>query len=39
VDEQKGFLTWKLALEPKASRKVGFNYTVKYPKDMPMIVE
>ena len=39
VDEQKGFLTWKLALDPKATKKVGFSYTVKYPKDMPMVVE
>jgi uncharacterized protein (TIGR02231 family) len=39
VDEQKGFLTWKLALDPKATKKVGFSYAVKYPKDMPMVVE
>jgi len=39
VDEQKGSLTWKLAVDPKATKKVGFNYTVKYPKDMPMVVE
>lgn len=39
VDEQKGFLTWNFRLEPKATKKLGFAYTVKHPKDMPVVVE
>jgi uncharacterized protein (TIGR02231 family) len=39
VDEQKGFLTWNFTLEPKATRKLGFSYNVKHPKDMPVILE
>lgn len=39
VDEQKGFLTWNFRLEPKATKKLGFAYTVKHPKDLPVVVE
>ncbi|MEX1131915.1 MAG: DUF4139 domain-containing protein [Flavobacteriales bacterium] len=39
VDEQKGLLTWKFTLEPKATKKLGFSYTVKHPKDMPVVIE
>lgn len=39
VNEQTGMLTWKLTLAPKETKKVGFGYTVKYPKDMPVVVE
>ncbi len=39
VDEQKGTLTWKLTLEPRASKKLGFSYTVKHPKEMPVVLE
>ncbi|HEY0975852.1 MAG TPA: DUF4139 domain-containing protein [Flavobacteriales bacterium] len=39
ADEQKGLLTWKLKLAPKETKKVGFAYTVKHPKDMPMVLE
>lgn len=39
VDDQKGTLTWKFTLEPKASKKLGFSYTVKHPKDMPVVLE
>ncbi len=39
VNEQTGQLTWQLSLEPKASRKLGFSYSVKHPKDQPVIVE
>lgn len=39
VNEQTGQLTWQLHVEPKSTSKVGFSYTVKHPKDMPVVVE
>ncbi|MDQ3101655.1 MAG: DUF4139 domain-containing protein, partial [Bacteroidota bacterium] len=39
VDEQTGSLKWKFKLEPKASNKVGFAYSVKYPKELPVPLE
>ncbi len=39
VDEQKGFLTWNFRLEPKATKKLGFVYVVKHPKEMPVVLE
>ncbi len=39
VDKDKGLLTWKMELAPKESRKLGFTYTVKYPKDLPVVLE
>ncbi|MBK8500670.1 MAG: DUF4139 domain-containing protein [Flavobacteriales bacterium] len=39
VDENKGSLTWNFRLEPKATKKLGFAYTVKHPKDLPVVVE
>lgn len=39
VDEQRGSLTWNFRLEPKATKKLGFSYTVRHPKDLPVVVE
>jgi uncharacterized protein (TIGR02231 family) len=39
VDENKGSLTWNIRVEPKATKKLGFSYTVKHPKDMPVVLE
>ncbi len=39
VDDRTGRLTWRLTLEPKATRKLGFVYSVKHPKDQPVVVE
>ena len=39
VDEQTGTLKWKFKLDPKGSKKLGYAYSVKYPKDMPVMVE
>ncbi|MBK9176136.1 MAG: DUF4139 domain-containing protein [Flavobacteriales bacterium] len=39
VDNDKGALTWTLKLESKATRKLGFSYEVKHPKDMPVVLE
>jgi uncharacterized protein (TIGR02231 family) len=39
ADNDKGFLTWNLRLEPKATKKLGFAYEVKHPKDLPVVLE
>jgi uncharacterized protein (TIGR02231 family) len=39
VNEQTGRLTWRFSLEPKATRKLSFTYTVKHPKDQPVVLE
>lgn len=39
VNEETGLLTWQVHLEPKGSKKLGFAYTVKHPKDLPVVVE
>lgn len=39
VDEQKELLTWNQRIEPKATKKLGFSYEVKHPKDLPVVVE
>jgi len=39
VDEEKGLLTWDQRIEPKATKKLGFSYEVKHPKDLPVVVE
>jgi hypothetical protein len=39
VNDQTGMLTWKLTLAPKETKKLGFAYSVKFPKDMPVVVE
>ncbi len=39
VDAQRGFLTWNFRLEPKATKKLGFSYMVRHPKEMPVVLE
>ncbi|MBK6754077.1 MAG: DUF4139 domain-containing protein [Flavobacteriales bacterium] len=39
VNEQTGALVWKLSIEPKGTKKLGFSYSVKHPKDEPVVVE
>lgn len=39
VSEQTGALVWKLSIEPKGTKKLGFSYSVKHPKDEPVVVE
>jgi uncharacterized protein (TIGR02231 family) len=39
VDDQKGLLTWNQRIEPRATKKLGFSYEVKHPKDLPVVVE
>ncbi len=38
-NEQTGQLTWNVTVEPKSTKKLGFAYTVKHPKDLPVVVE
>lgn len=39
MNEQTGQLTWNISVEPRATKKLGFSYTVKHPKDMPVVLE
>ncbi len=39
VDTQKGLLTWHLTLAPKETKQTGFTYTVKHPKELPVVLE
>lgn len=39
VNDQTGQLTWNIRVEPKSTKKLGFAYSVKHPKDMPVVVE
>ncbi|HOZ40675.1 MAG TPA: DUF4139 domain-containing protein [Flavobacteriales bacterium] len=39
VNENNGMLTWNISLASKETRKLGFAYTVKHPKDMPVVLE
>ncbi|MGV3637729.1 MAG: mucoidy inhibitor MuiA family protein [Flavobacteriales bacterium] len=39
VNENTGMLTWNMDLAAKETKKLGFAYTVKHPKDMPVVLE
>lgn len=39
VDPHKGLLTWNLSVAPKETKKLGFSYTVKHPKDLQLSLE
>ncbi|MCW5900273.1 MAG: DUF4139 domain-containing protein [Flavobacteriales bacterium] len=39
VDAQKGFLSWDINLAARETRKLGFSYSVKHPKDTPVVLE
>lgn len=39
VNENNGMLIWNINLAAKETKKLGFAYTVKHPKDMPVILE
>ena len=38
-DEETGFLEWTLEVPPGTTRTVEFDYTVKYPKGMNLVLE
>ncbi|MCD6366157.1 MAG: mucoidy inhibitor MuiA family protein, partial [Bacteroidales bacterium] len=33
LEESTGFLTWKMNLKPQEKKKIGFKFSVKYPKN------
>ena len=39
VSIERGFLTWKKALEPRASQTWNFGYSAKYPKEGVVVLE
>ncbi len=39
VNENNGMLTWNITLAAKETKKLGFAYTVKHPKDLPVVLE
>lgn len=39
VNENNGMLIWNINLAAKETKKLGFAYTVKHPKDMPVVLE
>lgn len=39
VNENNGMLSWNITLAAKETKKLGFAYTVKHPKDMPVVLE
>lgn len=39
VNEQTGLLTWNITVESKSTKKLGFSYSVKHPKDMTVVLE
>ena len=39
VNKNTGKLTWNITVAPKETKKLGFVYTVKHPKDMPVVLE
>ena len=39
VNAEKGFLTWKMKLEPRTDRKWTFGYSVKVPKERSVVLE
>lgn len=39
LNNENGFLTWKLKLEPGQTQKVRFSFSVKYPKEQILNIE
>lgn len=39
LDETTGILEWRLKIAPAREEKVTFKYSVKYPKDNPVMIE
>jgi hypothetical protein len=39
VNTEKGFLTWKVKVEPRTNQKWTFGYSVKLPKEQPVVLE
>jgi uncharacterized protein (TIGR02231 family) len=39
LDETTNMITWRLKIDPAKEKKIGFNYSVKSPKSLPIILE
>jgi hypothetical protein len=39
IDNQTGFATWKLQLQPGQEKRITISYSVKYPKDKKVVLE
>ncbi len=39
VNAEKGFLTWKVTVEPRTNQKFPFGYSVKVPKEQVVVLE
>jgi hypothetical protein len=39
LNTEKGFLTWKVKVEPRTNQKWSFGYSVKVPKEQPVVLE
>ena len=39
VKEEKGFLTWKVKVEPRTNQQWRFGYSVKVPKERVVVLE
>ena len=39
LDETTNMITWRLKIDPSKEKKIGFNYSVKSPKSLPIDLE
>jgi hypothetical protein len=39
VNTEKGFLTWKVKVDPRTNQKWTFGYSVKVPKERMVVLE
>jgi uncharacterized protein (TIGR02231 family) len=39
LDETTNMITWRLKIDPAKEKKIGFNYSVKSPKSLPLNLE
>ena len=39
VNTEKGFLTWKVKVEPRTNKQWRFGYSVKVPKERLVVLE
>jgi len=38
INKDLGVLNWKISLEPGESKKIRFGYSIKYPKDLQLVI-
>ncbi|MEZ4760519.1 MAG: DUF4139 domain-containing protein [Flavobacteriales bacterium] len=39
VDKDRGSLTWRIPMDPRTTKELKFTYSVKHPKDQPVVLE